>query len=48
MKLNTQNTSELESGQPQGYYYKENQPKEENDLSEKTEEGMERGLTRHG
>lgn len=47
MKLNKQNTSELESGQPQGYY-KEIQPKEENDLSEKTEEGMERGLTRHG
>lgn len=35
MKLNTQNTSELESGQPQGYYYKGIQPKEENDLSEK-------------
>lgn len=30
MKLNTQNTSELEGGQPQGYYYKEIQPKEEN------------------
>lgn len=55
MKLNTQNTSELESGQPQGYYYKEIQPKEENDLSEKQKkewkgvwQGMDDGDLRYG
>ncbi|XP_022780818.1 uncharacterized protein LOC111322046 [Stylophora pistillata] len=47
MKLNTQRTSELENGRPQDYSV-ETQPKEGNNLSRKTDERMERDLTRYG